>query len=163
MQECNGKIPSTILPTIFAIGRAFLMLPLCLYALQMPLSTLLTPEFAAHPLYLRYALLRDPLPLLPCLFAHSLAHSSDRWVLGYLHIMLNRQRYYFGWFLAECGFVACGADYNGHNADGSINWDRVRNCYPFSVELPSNTKMITDNWNVCTFHSLVLLTTTMMN
>nr|BAJ99089.1 predicted protein [Hordeum vulgare subsp. vulgare] len=124
-KECNGQIPSTIFPTFFAIGRAFLMLPLCIYALQMPLNTVLTPEFAAHPLYLRL-------------------------LLGYVYVNLARQRYYFGWYLAECGFVACGADYNGHNADGSINWDRVRNCYPLSIELASNTKMITDNWNVCT-------------
>jgi hypothetical protein len=32
----------------------------------------------------------------------------------------------------------------------NVNRNRVRNCYPLSVELPSNTKMVTDNWNVST-------------
>jgi hypothetical protein len=53
----------------------------------------------------------------------------------YLHVFLARQRYYFGWYLAEAGFVACGADYNGHNADGSINWFVVTHRIEQKIEL----------------------------
>lgn len=121
----GGQIPNTFVPTLVAIGRAFFVLPIVIMTLKFfPLEHLVSAEFAASPLW-------------------------ERILRGWVHVMLLRNRYYFGWYLAECAFVSCGADYNGRK-DGVISWDLVRNCYPLKVEFGLNTKSVTDNWNICT-------------
>eukprot|EP01094_Clydonella_sp_ATCC50884_P020976 TRINITY_DN4495_c0_g1_i1.p1 TRINITY_DN4495_c0_g1~~TRINITY_DN4495_c0_g1_i1.p1 ORF type:complete len:546 (+),score=169.85 TRINITY_DN4495_c0_g1_i1:87-1640(+) len=124
--EEGGKVPSTIVPTLYAVARAFFILPIVIMTLKFfPLDYLLSAEFQASPLW-------------------------ERLLRGWIHTMLLRFRYYFGWYLAECAFVACGADYNGRDKNGNIRWDLVRNCYPMKVEFGLNTKSVTDNWNICT-------------
>lgn len=80
------------------------------------------------------------------------ANSSIFYKIGYGVIAMKciRMRYYFGWYMAEVGFVAIGEGYNGVDKAGKPRWDRVRNCNPFKVEFPENVRSITANWNICT-------------
>jgi hypothetical protein len=40
----------------------------------------------------------------------------------WLILFLVRCKYYFGWYMGEGGFVACGFSYNGTDARGRVRW-----------------------------------------
>ena len=62
-----------------------------------------------------------------------------RLLRGWFHVMLCRSRYYFGWYLAECAFIACGADYNGRDENGNIQW-YVHAILEHTLNMPCFTK-----------------------
>jgi len=122
---CQGKTPSTFLPSLLAFVKALLFLPLVVLSGFYPVPYLVTPAFLA---------------------ASFLEKVGRMW----LHVALCRQRYYFGWFLAEGACNATAVGYNGVDKAGKPKWDRCSNMDVLSVELAPNIRSITTWWNIKT-------------
>jgi len=121
----KDRIPSSVLPTILNFGRAVILLPCVFLAMNhLSMDYFFTEKYLAEPLWLR--LLRT-----------------------WIHPSLCRLRYYFAWYLSECGFIACGMGYNGLSKSGSALWNAGTNARPITCELGMNMREITGEWNAC--------------
>ncbi|ELR25469.1 Membranebound O-acyltransferase domain containing protein 2, putative [Acanthamoeba castellanii str. Neff] len=119
----NGDI---WLPTLQTVGLAFMFLPgPALGNVYFPIDNFLTRPFLDAPFLVKF---------------------GEMWLI----LFLVRCKYYFGWYMGEGGFVACGFSYNGTDARGRVRWDRVPVNRPLGVELPENMREVTDSWNICT-------------
>ena len=68
-------------------------------------------------------------------------------MLFYLVPTGERTKYYFGWNLAEAGFIASGCAYNGVDEKGNKQFTRFRNVTWNKVELGENVRQIAIYWN----------------
>ncbi|KAL6071178.1 Lysophospholipid acyltransferase [Balamuthia mandrillaris] len=126
-KEFGGKAPSSLLPTLAVTARAlFLTAPVMLiHSIYFPISYLSSEAFFDSSFLTRATLVL-------------------------VITATARFKYYLAWYLGEISAVACGFGYNGRNKDGSLKWDRATNSYPLLVELPSNVRDCTANWNIRT-------------
>jgi lysophospholipid acyltransferase len=118
----KGEGGSRLLATLKVLGITVCCGALTVVAGLFPPSYILTEAFRAEPIWLKF-------------------------VRVYLHSGPSRGKYYVAWFLAEASCVSCGIAYNPANPSG---WDKLRNCYPLSVEFGTNFREIINNWNIAT-------------
>lgn len=125
-EVCKGRIPPTTVPALTALSRGILMLPILILQSKYPTIYLTQPKYLYEtPFY-------------------------EQMFRMWLHPTLSRMKYYFGWYVSEGAFIACGASYNGKNKDGTIKWDRFVNVYISMVEAAVNIRSITMWWNIRT-------------
>jgi lysophospholipid acyltransferase len=125
-QNCRGKVPSTIVPSLLALLKGLACLPLVIVSGFFPVNYLVSEAFLHAPF---------------------LERAGRIW----LHTVFCRQRYYFGWFLAEGACNASGIGYNGvDKKTGKSLWDRCSNMDMLKVELAPNIRSITTFWNMRT-------------
>ncbi|KAM9989345.1 hypothetical protein ACTFIY_005386 [Dictyostelium cf. discoideum] len=126
VRQLNGKAPSSLLPALKTLGLGLLMFPFVVLSGQYPVAYLSTNEFRYEPLL--YKLIKL-----------------------HIFVVLSRFRYYFGWYMSEGSAVLSGIGFNGFEKDGvTMKWDRITNVYPLSVELASNVRDVSNNWNIGT-------------
>eukprot|EP01095_Lingulamoeba_sp_RSL-Kostka_P018258 TRINITY_DN995_c0_g2_i1.p1 TRINITY_DN995_c0_g2~~TRINITY_DN995_c0_g2_i1.p1 ORF type:complete len:501 (-),score=134.73 TRINITY_DN995_c0_g2_i1:180-1682(-) len=133
----DGKIPSTIAPSLFVLLKAIAFMPITILADNYLVQFLATDDFKATPVLFK---------------------------LFYLwrNTALYRFKYYFAWYLTEGGCVSCGIGYKKETIkkkdektgkeveETMIRWDRFKNMQWLKVEVPENCRGLIHNWNMGT-------------
>ncbi|XP_075259805.1 lysophospholipid acyltransferase 6-like [Convolutriloba macropyga] len=68
-------------------------------------------------------------------------------VYCYIGTLLYRFRYYFAWKLGESICYAGGFGFTGWSADGTEQWDLIKNCAMVKLETATSFKVVFDEWN----------------
>eukprot|EP01112_Ceratiomyxa_fruticulosa_P016203 TRINITY_DN4860_c0_g1_i3.p1 TRINITY_DN4860_c0_g1~~TRINITY_DN4860_c0_g1_i3.p1 ORF type:complete len:484 (-),score=92.90 TRINITY_DN4860_c0_g1_i3:100-1551(-) len=133
-KACNGKIPSTVLPSLFTLLKALLCLPMVFLS-----DFVVPPGFIVSDAF------------------KNLNWSEKMWRI-HAHAFPTRFKYYFAWYLSEGSCVASGLGYNGFETvkNGKkekdekyvLKWNRLTNVYPYYVEFAQSTRDVATNWNV---------------
>jgi len=124
---CQGKIPSTIVPALKSLFKAFVLyLPVTFLSASYPMAYLISEEFLLH------------------------APVWEKIIRVYFHPTLCRFKYYYAWSLTEGACNACGIGYNGVDKNGNPLWDRGSNVDVLAVEMAPNMRSVTTYWNMKT-------------
>ncbi|KDQ14382.1 hypothetical protein BOTBODRAFT_159594 [Botryobasidium botryosum FD-172 SS1] len=74
------------------------------------------------------------------------------WRIGYTQILgfIQRTKYYGVWLLTEGSCILTGLGFNGFNAAGKTQWNRMANVDVLHIEFGENVKVLLDSWNMNT-------------
>ena len=72
------------------------------------------------------------------------------WMLEMLGLT-TRFKYYGVWSLTEGACILSGMGFGGvDQKTGRVQWDRLRNVYPWGIESAQNSRAYLENWNINT-------------
>lgn len=130
-KDCpGGRAPSSWLPTLVQFAYSLFFVPFLVMSKDFPVPFLCTAEWLALPSW------------------------GEILVRYYVSPTMVRMKYYFAWYLAECGFIACGAGYRTEAAKGktpgAVKWDKFANAVWWRVEFAPNVYSVTTYWNIKT-------------
>eukprot|EP01132_Coremiostelium_polycephalum_P004175 gene4175-5225_t len=123
--KLQGKIPSSGIASLKTLAKAFTSFAFVILSGKFPITYLYTTQFAMEPLIIQI-------------------------VRVHIHVALTRFKYYFGWYMSEGSAILSGFSFNGFTKTGEMRWDRVTNVYPLKVEIASNIRDVSNNWNIGT-------------
>ena len=63
---------------------------------------------------------------------------------------VERSRYYGVWILTEGASILTGLGFTGYSPSGVATWNGAANVDVWKIELPENSKMLVDSWNIKT-------------
>jgi lysophospholipid acyltransferase len=63
---------------------------------------------------------------------------------------VERSRYYGVWILTEGASILTGLGFTGYSPSGVATWNGAANVDVWKIEVPENSKMLIDSWNIKT-------------